>query len=843
MQFVSKRLFWVAATVVLTACLVFFYWRSWERAALHRLLPAGTALALEWNGLDALDSLSRAAPETGLDVLTEFPFWRTLRADLSQAADLATADSSLLAALQTHTIVFGASLAPADSLHGFFALRLAGPFELDEFVRKMGADFRETRLKSTGIFTIMTNGTPALTLAHHDGVLVFSRHAYLVEDVLKEQTRFWKKNVLPAAADADRAARLRLWVRPAALAGMFSVSDVNGDAWNQYLPWLIVQWRDTGVVFQAPTPGGGAGFLKSLLDDQKAGIPAGILPASVAAIAVAAWDDPGLLAWNADAGDRQAFETYIQPWLGKTIGAGFAAPEAGQAASNRFILLEAADARQAEASLRAYGAAYGFVRPPLPHQTFEVFEFLQSSAIRPLAGGGAAFERPVAAVVDGYVVLAARRDLLERWIDHYVVGQTLSNDPFYLQLERQMPGNAGALLYLNGAWLEQQLGRWLPEVSFSRIRLAVVPTAWERRRVEGRLIFQPAAAAQQPAALAWKTTLRAPVVAGPFSALHPDGDKPALMVQDAQNLLYCLDEQGQIVWTRQLDGRIAGAVHTQAARARQPQVYWLNTAGKIYRLDARGRDTDGFPLPLQTAATNGITLADIRHDGRPVLFVACANGNLYGFDDYGRPLPGWNPCVGMGRVIHPVQYIAYRASDCIAVLNEAGELRLLGQDGSLQAGPIRLPEPVDFPMQTDTARGEPAIVLFGSSGSIYAVGIDGKLTVPVMGRPGIRQRGGVVTARNFVALRGSHLGIFRNSGAFEKDIRFSVAPDTLFAAGPSGVGLLSRAEKRIWSYGPDGRLASGFPLAGSSVFIRAASDTSMIFTGFEREVYAYRLPG
>ncbi|MEI6311731.1 MAG: hypothetical protein WCP57_05675 [Bacteroidota bacterium] len=159
-----------------------------------------------------------------------------------------------------------------------------------------------------------------------------------------------------------------------------------------------------------------------------------------------------------------------------------------------------------------------------------------------------------------------------------------------------------------------------------------------------------------------------------------------LFAQDDANILYALDESGVKLWEKLLDEKIMSPIFSIDYYKNNLEQFVFNTASKIYIIDKQGNFIEDFPLNLGAKASSAMSCFYKQNDfHQACYFVPCENGNIYGYEINGMPMPGWNPKKS-GPVLAPVQiafqnkkeWIFYATTDhTIAFFDYAGHSKML----------------------------------------------------------------------------------------------------------------------------------------------------------------------
>ena len=356
----------------------------------------------------------------------------------------------------------------------------------------------------------------------------------------------------------------------------------------------------------------------------------------------------------------------------------------------------------------------------------------------------------------------------------------------------------------------------------------------------------------------WKTALGAEALTQPYVVPNATVDgESAILIQDKQLQLYRLDANGTVLWRRQIDFPLQSTVLGIDYYKNGANCFLFNTADAIWVLDDEGRALTGFPLRLQSPALNGLTIIDFDGDKRYSLFLACQNGNLYGFDQFGRPLSGWNPKPGVGRVKHPLIHFKHGTKDYLAVLSLSGQLSVFNRNGSEHFASRQFEGSFfNSPPQYDAESESPRIVCANSEGKVYVCNLGGETFALDLGTGNKKSASCFVfenlsgdKRKDYAVLSGTSLHISGYAGkTFKKQFstNFSNPLDTLFQAGCcSNLGLLDRKKRQIFLMNGEGKLYPGFPLAGTTPYLLYPGSRNparqVLVVGNLRDVCAYSI--
>ncbi len=854
------------AAAVLTVILVLYFSISAKTGIWHAV-PSHTALVMEFNSMRKLERMTDKMADSGWKDLFQAEIFEKCRQDAALLQDLFSAQPIVRNAFENGRMLSAYSLNDADSLHGLFVLELQSPFDLHGALldnSKTQKYFPATFHKHT-LYTVWFSKEERMVVCQVDKLLLFSRFSYVLEEAITQtetSSSWWANRKYINELNPDAA--LRLFLQPEALAQLLP-KKINPDIGklpdliSRNIEWLGIAWDGLRVNALAETKG----FLGQMATWGAA--PKGnifsVLPNHTALLAWVGLDKVNAFSAALDDGQMSDFNTYIAPWLGDDVAFALTEPHSPGFQEDQLLFLQMEDKALAAQTLRDYGARQGALRQET-YQTFEVFEFLSPSAIAPLLDGQRGFRNPVCTMLDDYVVFAATRSALEVCIDKYIVNQTLVNSPDCIQLLGQLPQGGKGYVMLNAQFfilLSQNilnnttfknnqtfLGK-LAQTGFS----GAVLSASDAGKLSVQWATQAPSTQVTQTGILWKTPLAAAVTTAPY--LVPTESGAFILVQDVGHQLYCLNEGGSILWRRQMEGPLLSSVQGIRSPNQSDVQFAFNTANHIWLLDEKGQDVGRFPLELRSPASNGIIAIDFDNNLKFNYFVACSNGNLYGFDHTGSAVPGWNPNNGIGVVKHPFRHFQFEGKDFLVALNAAAQLHVFGRNGQHRFSPVALSGRFSSPPQVDANARSPRMVCFNTAGKAFICNTEGTVFSLQLGKGNQKSLGLLApisgdSRLDYAILQDKKLVASAYQGNSIQPVfstQLPVSQDTIFEIEGQRIGLLHREKNQIFLADNKGNIHPDFPLAGTGPFVvhplRPGSKASLLLVGNNNQLYAYTI--
>jgi len=440
-------------------------------------------------------------------------------------------------------------------------------------------------------------------------------------------------------------------------------------------------------------------------------------------------------------------------------------------------------------------------------------------------------------VFDRFLVIGASENLMERWIDAVIVGNTIAK-----QLRKPA----------NGLWMrlsaDRDLGYLIAQLK-QTLNLELVlpdPLQWEGAINGERWAFRDAPNLEsnnQASTELWQLDLPQGKVKQLWAI---EAWNQCLIETDEQHLL-ALDLEGKVLWAKKLESPVVGTVTAVPRPELSQNLVYFATEKAIHALQSDGQEAPGFPLALSTATTSGLCVG-----GREqFLFYTSADGRIYGLDKYGQSLSGWNPGPKIGTVKQPLSYFQSATEDYLLALTEEGKFHVL--DRATQAhfpvkalkGPFVSPPQWQWDQLSQrivVADGQGKAQVFNEKGESFSLAIAAGLVgatrfcfVDLVGDG----------RKDYLAASGAQLFLH----AYDKD-DFKMVFKKSFngqIAGLSAMGQKENAriicsisgEHQVWCLSAKGEVVEGFPVAGDhfTFFLQQ----KMILTTIDNRVYGYAL--
>ena len=182
--------------------------------------------------------------------------------------------------------------------------------------------------------------------------------------------------------------------------------------------------------------------------------------------------------------------------------------------------------------------------------------------------------------------------------------------------------------------------------------------------------------------LKFEASISNEIILGPLIVKNHINNSNEIVVQDSQNILYLINNLGQVEWTKKIDGKIIKEINQIDSYKNGKLQLAFVTKKSLYMLDRKGRDVGKFPLKFNDAITKPLSVFDYDNNKNYRLLIT-QNNELYMFDSKGNIVRGFN-YDKKGRIITKPKHfrisnkdiIVFKTNDELTILNRRGKVRI-----------------------------------------------------------------------------------------------------------------------------------------------------------------------
>jgi hypothetical protein len=182
--------------------------------------------------------------------------------------------------------------------------------------------------------------------------------------------------------------------------------------------------------------------------------------------------------------------------------------------------------------------------------------------------------------------------------------------------------------------------------------------------------------------LKFESSIPNDIILGPIIVKNHINNSNEIIIQDSKNILYLINNIGQVEWTKEIDDEIIKEVNQIDSYKNGKLQYVFATAKSLYLLDRKGRDVGRFPLKFKDKITSPVSIFDYDKNKNYRLLIT-QNDELFMFDSKGNRVRGFDYNKKNKIVTTPKHFridnkdiIVFKTIDKLTILNRRGAVRI-----------------------------------------------------------------------------------------------------------------------------------------------------------------------
>ena len=307
-------------------------------------------------------------------------------------------------------------------------------------------------------------------------------------------------------------------------------------------------------------------------------------------------------------------------------------------------------------------------------------------------------------------------------------------------------------------------------------------------------------------------------------------------VQDVNHVLYLIDNNGKILWQKQLDSKILGKISQVDLYKNGRLQLAFTTSDTFYILDRNGNEVAPFPLKFNDDVTQPLSVFDYDNN-RNYRFVVTQGKNLLMYDSRAAIVNGFKFTSAKSEIILPPKHIRIGTKDYITIQQQNGTLNILDRTGD-----ERVPVELKFNFsQYPIAEANTGFELVDKDGVQFHIDQKGKVTKK---DKNLTDGFAVAQLNNTQAIIDNNRLIVNNK---ENELDFGLYSGlSIQEAGKSKyITLLDETAKRVFVFDTKGGLLPNFPVYGDSApdlgHLKRNANLGFVVKGESDSVLIYRI--
>jgi len=182
--------------------------------------------------------------------------------------------------------------------------------------------------------------------------------------------------------------------------------------------------------------------------------------------------------------------------------------------------------------------------------------------------------------------------------------------------------------------------------------------------------------------LKFESSITNDIILGPLIVKNHVNNDNEIIIQDSKNILYLINNRGQVEWTKKIDGKIVEEINQIDSYKNGKLQYVFTTEKSLYLLDRKGRDVGKFPLRFKDKITKPLSVFDYDNNKNYRLLIT-QNNELFMFNSKGNRVRGFDYNNQNKIITKPKHFrisnkdiIVFKTIDKLMILNRRGAVRI-----------------------------------------------------------------------------------------------------------------------------------------------------------------------
>ena len=218
--------------------------------------------------------------------------------------------------------------------------------------------------------------------------------------------------------------------------------------------------------------------------------------------------------------------------------------------------------------------------------------------------------------------------------------------------------------------------------------------------------------------------LEAPIHVGPFVVTNHRTNAKELIVQDQNNQLYLIDQNGGILWKKQLNAPIQERIHQVDLYRNKRLQFAFTTENELLVLDRNGKKVEERSITLNDGNLSPLAVFDY-DQSRQYRLVFAQGNSIYMLNNNAKKVNGFRFTSASAPLVKPAQHIRMNSTDYLVFQLADGSLKILNRRGD-----TRLPISNQFDFSTNDLYSYQGHFIFSDQkGNLHRINQQGTDTI------------------------------------------------------------------------------------------------------------------
>ena len=414
-------------------------------------------------------------------------------------------------------------------------------------------------------------------------------------------------------------------------------------------------------------------------------------------------------------------------------------------------------------------------------------------------------------IIDEFIVFSDNETTLEDFISKYTNQNSLAQSQGYQSIQKTLSDEASYHETFDSNRLAMVLNSRLGTNMTAESLDAFQNSSFQVVKDDNTIHFNGLIQKQRPVSNTQKVTevfsfkLDAQIIGDIQFVKNHQTKQKDILVQDVENQLYLISNEGVVRWKKRMSAPILGPVEQVDLFKNGRLQMVFATENKLYVLDRLGRDVGRFPLTFKDKISQPLAVFDYDKT-RNYRFLVTQGANLLMYDGNGKRVKGFKYKAD-SKINNTPKHVRYRSKDYI-VFSEGKNLKILDRRGKIRIG---VKETINFSDQNLYFYKNKFSTL-DANGDFVQVDTKGRLSLQSLGF----ESGTQITAfsKTLVAQWNNNLQIKAQKATLDYG-NFS-HPKLFYLNNKIFISITDLQSNKVWFYDSQGKVLPDFPVYGAS---------------------------
>ncbi|MFK7782163.1 ribonuclease HII [Psychroserpens sp.] len=444
------------------------------------------------------------------------------------------------------------------------------------------------------------------------------------------------------------------------------------------------------------------------------------------------------------------------------------------------------------------------------------------------------------AVIEDFFILTKDLDFLEQIISNFQNNTTLTETPSFKDTMEHLSDESSLFIYSNGKDLNTILNLNFDgdqNLNLKDYKATATQYIYDTDFAHVNSVFKTHKSRSKNNTVTEELniTLDASLLNEPQLLNNHTNNQKDIAIQDVNNHLYLISNQGKIFWKKKIGGKILGDIEQIDMYKNGRLQLAFATSKKLYVLDRNGKNVSPFPLSFNDEITQPLSVFDYDKKRKYRLLVTQGN-NLLMYDQKGKIVTGFKYKSAKNNITTQPKHIRLGRKDYI-IFAEGSLMEVLDRVGKRR---VNVKESFDF-SGNEIYLYKNKFTTSNTRGELLEVNQNGTVSHKNLNLS--EEHFITTTSKTLVALSDNKLTIKTNT--INLDFGVYTAPKIFYINDKIYVSVTDLQAKKAYLFDSQAKPIKNFPVYGNSSIemddIDNDNDLEIIVKGDDNSIIIYEI--